>query len=461
MSKKRLNLKKFIPFCIVVIAIIVALIFFIAKNFGGSKVCVHNYVEGVCTKCGAADPDYVPPVPEDEIHNLTIACGGDVMYHLSQLKSDYNFDDKYQFGENDLTAYGTFNFNDEYQYIKNYVQAADIAFANLETTFAGGPDYSGSWARFNTPDALAGTLKDVGFDVMFTSNNHSLDRKIAGLQRTIDVLESAGLKSVGSRRGTADNRSIIVEKNGIKIGLVSYTYETAELNGRRTLNGSPMEEGAWNYLNTFRYVGSGRKTATAKEEDKEAIANEISWCREHGADIVISYFHWDAQNEYVLEVTKLQEDLAQYAAEKGADIIFGSHPHRVQRIDEIEVTRADGRTHKVPVYYSLGNFISNQRYESLTPYGDPEDQARATEQELLAYLDITYNKTKDEITFNKISAIPLWVDRYKAGTYYDYRIIPLVEGFEEIVELQNSGHLSRAQQGLKNLEEIIGKEYIY
>jgi len=459
MSKKvRLNLKKFIPFCLICILIISGAIYGIGKLLHKEpeqpKACVHEYVEGVCTLCGEKDPDYVKP---DEIIDLSMVCGGDIMYHISQLKGAYNYDGVWSSENNEFTAEsGTFSFDREYQYIKKYVESADIAFANLETTFAGGPYYSGSWARFNTPDGLATTLKDTGFDVIFTSNNHSLDRKIAGLKRTLEVLEDAGLTTVGSRKNESDNRSIVVTAKDVKIGVVSYTYETIEVNGSRTLNGSPMEDGAWNYLNTFRY-GSDKLSLA---EDKESIKNEINWCKDNGAEIIVCYFHWDAFNEYVLKVDNLQKDLAKFAAECGADVIFASHPHRVQEINEITVS-VDGKEKTVPVYYSLGNFISNQRYESLTPYGDPEDQARATEQELLAYVEFSYNKTKGELSITTTKAIPIWLDRYSSNGYYEYRIIPLTNGFEENADLLASGHLDRAKKALVNLKEIIGEKYIY
>jgi len=418
------------------------------------KQCKHQYVDGVCTECGEKDPDYVKP---DEIVDISMVCGGDVMYHYSQIAGAYNYDGKYTAGSSEFTAEsGTFNFEKDYQYIIQYVQSADIAFVNLETTFAGGPSYSGSPARFNCPDGLAATLKETGFDVVFTSNNHSLDRRLSGLKRTIQVLQDAGLETVGSRENTTDNRSIITEVKGVKLGVVSFTHETGTVDGKRTFNGSTMEDGAWDYLNTYRY--NSDKLVTA--EDKEKIKSEITWCKDNGADIVICYFHWDAFNEYAFNVDKLQKDLAQFAAESGADIIFGSHPHVVQGIDKITVN-VDGKEKVVPVYYSLGNFISNQRYESFKSYGDPEDRCRAVEQELLACVNITYNKTKSELSINDVKAIPLWVDRFSNGKTYEYRIIPLLEGFENNEELKASGHVDRAKNALSNITSIIGAEYIY
>lgn len=460
-KKKKLNLKRFIPFCIICALLIAGIGFGIAKLAGkgpdnpGPKVCVHEYVDGICSLCGEKDPNYVKP---DEIIELSIACGGDIMYHVSQLKGAYNNDgDGRVANTNDFPAStGSFSFDREYQYIKPYVESADLALANLETTFAGGPNYSGSWARFNCPDGLAKTLKETGFDVIFTSNNHSLDRKLAGLKRTVQVLRESGLQSVGSRENTEDSRSLVTTVKGVKVGIVSYTYETAMVGGSRTLNGSAMEQNAWDYLNTFRYGSDGLTVS----EDKKAIADEISRCRAQGAEIVICYFHWDATNEYVLKVTKLQRDLASFAAENGADIIFGSHPHRVQEMEVLEVN-ADGRAKTVPVYYSLGNFVSNQRYESLTPYGDPEAQARATEEELLAYLELSYNRTKGEIEFKTISAVPIWLDRFSSGGHFEYRIIPLTEGFESNKDLKASGHADRAKKALSNLTGIIGEQYIY
>ncbi len=431
--------------------------------------CVHEYVDGVCSICKKpCEHEYGEDricticgmVKPDEILNLSVIAGGDVMAHLANIESAFNWDGSFEQGYAGYqTVYsdGSFDFTDNYTYVKPYIQDADLALVNVETTFStGGPIYSGYWGSFSAPDALAAALSDAGFDVAFTCNNHSLDYGgIAGLQRTVQVLRDNGLTVVGSRKSTDENRSSVIEVNGIKVGLVAYTYETGTEYDWRQLNGAPMEDGAWNYLNGYRWSAS---TYLACDEDKQAIGEQIRWCKDNGAEIVIAYFHWDTFNEYVFEVTSLQSDLARFAAEQGADIVLGSHPHRVQRMEVLSVTDADGKERQVPVYYSLGNYISNQRYETMdwTPADDPY----ASEQEIMAYLEVEYNRTKDIVNFTKISAIPMYVDKFW-GDNLEYRIYPLVGDYTSGTELGISGNAWRADQALSTLTGILGEQYIY
>ena len=432
--------------------------------------CVHEYEGGVCTICGKAceheygEDRYCVICGEkqpDEILNFTVIAGGDVMAHGANIESAYKYDGSY-FYSSRYQCYatdGTFDFRENYQYVKPLIEAADLALINVETTFSGGQEYSGYWGYFNAPDQLAAALKDAGFDVAFTCNNHSLDYGgTAGMRRTVKVLRDAGLTAVGSRYETSEPRSSVVDANGVKVGVVAYTYETSAYGAWRTLNAAAMEDGAWNYLNGFRpdvaYDWNGKVCAA----DKEAIKNEIQWCKDNGAEVIITYFHWDMNNEYVLEVTPLQKDLAKFAAESGADIVLGSHPHRVQKMEILTVAGENGSDRKVPVYYSLGNYISNQRYETMdwTPADDPY----ASEQEIMAYLEIEYNRTQGIVNFTKISAIPLYVDKFWSSTA-EYRIYPLVGDYASYSELKNSGNVGRADRAKKTVTGILGAEYIY
>ena len=128
----------------------------------------------------------------------------------------------------------------------------------------------------------------------------------------------------------------------------------------------------------------------------------------------------------------------------GADIIFASHPHVLQQAEYLE---PEGSDRKVPVFYSMGNFISNQRTETL---GN-----RYTEQGLMAQVDLTWSE-KDGITEIRMGGIPTWVDKYYSEGKQVYEIIPLSEGLEENEALEVSGHLSRAEQALEDANGILG-----
>ena len=81
-----------------------------------------------------------------------------------------------------------------------------------------------SYPTFNTPDSLADALKDTGFDLLSTINNHSFDMSSLGVERTLSTLKSKGFDTVGTRQKTSDDDYIIENVNNIKLGITSYTY---------------------------------------------------------------------------------------------------------------------------------------------------------------------------------------------------------------------------------------------
>ena len=402
--------------------------------------------------------------PAPKLQELTIRCVGDIMAHTPQL--------------NAAKTGSTYDFYSNYKYVEQYFKEADLMLGNFETTFSGDGKYSG-YPAFDSPDVLAAQVRKAGINVALFSNNHMLDSGLNGAKRTVKILKQNDfLAVVGARENTSDPRSAVIESNGIKVGFVAFSYETRLVNGRRTMNGSYTAADAPYYINSFRY-GDG----SILKEDKTAIKNEIQWCRDNGADIVICYFHWGT--EYRNSPNAADQALAKFAAQSGADIIFASHPHILQPIKYIKVETeyknngyvqpapaAYGElsrpskhqtgtwTKTVPVYYSMGNFISNQRYETLASYYG-ETAARRTEQGMIANVKILYNKETGKITYENVSCIPTWVDKYTAGGKTYYYVVPLIGNFNKNASLTASGHVSRAQNALTYIKQLLGEEFIY
>ena len=145
-----------------------------------------------------------------------------------------------------------------------------------------------------------------------------------------------------------------------------------------------MSKEAEELINSFNY--------NELDQDIERIASDMEAAEEAGADLIICYMHWG--NEYQREPDDNQAYMAQALADRGADIIFASHPHVLQRVDLLE--SADERT--VPVFYSMGNFISNQRYETL-------NQNRYTEQGMMAQVEVSIFPSTGEIVSQKVTVI--------------------------------------------------------
>ena len=308
-----------------------------------------------------ADTDTVSAVADST--TITLVFAGDVMGHEPQFKAA-------------LQADNTYEYRDNYRFVKSYVSAADVAIANLEVTLAGAP-YSG-YPMFSSPDAVPMALKDAGFDVLQTANNHSCDKGIKGVKRTLDVLDSLGLEHFGSYRTAQEHderHPFIKDVKGIKIALLNYTYGT---------NGMPIPTGT-----------------VVNQIDTAAIRTDLAKAKRAGADFIVATYHWGL--EYQRTESPEQRQIAEFSAKHGADLVIGGHPHVVQPIQKIA-----GSADSVWVVYSLGNYISNQR-ERYKNGG--------------IMVEVTLVKTADKTYLKNIAYVPVWV--YKTSVpKASYTLIP-------------------------------------
>ncbi|WP_291728662.1 CapA family protein, partial [Bernardetia sp.] len=148
-----------------------------------------------------------------DTNNITFAFTGDLMCHGSQYKAVFEGND-------------TYNFIPVFEGVKPFLSAADVMVGNLETVLAGkGKNYK-SYPQFNTPNAYADALKDAGFDVIVTVNNHTYDQGKDGVLRTLDELDKRNFEAVlGSYRNEEElkNKIKVFEKNDIKYSILAYT----------------------------------------------------------------------------------------------------------------------------------------------------------------------------------------------------------------------------------------------
>lgn len=364
------------------------------------------------------------PKKVEEPIDLSISCVGDIMVHSPQIPSQYD------------STTGKYDYNNNFEYVKKYISNSDLALCNLETTFAGGT-YSG-YPSFNAPEALAEAIKNTGWDVAMTANNHTMDTGYTGLKRTLKVAREAGLQTTGTRLDGEKNY-IITKVKGVKIAVVAYTYQNGNGVGPTLINGVPIPKEAEDNINTFSYA--------TLSEDLGQVKNTIAEARKDGADIVICYFHWG--EEYQRSPNDYQLNIARQVANMGADMIFASHPHVIQ---DAEMLKNESTGKEVPVFYSLGNFISNQRLETL--------DNRYTEQGLIGEVNLQYMKSTKEILTIKMDAIPVWVDKYKSKGKDVYSVVPLDNEMENNASLRASGHFNRALQALDDIKTTLGENYV-
>ncbi|SFC22377.1 poly-gamma-glutamate synthesis protein (capsule biosynthesis protein) [Alkalibacterium subtropicum] len=330
-----------------------------------------------------------PEEPEETFIDIQISAVGDVMAHGNQLIAARN------------NPEGIYNFNSVFDDVKPYIEEADLALANLETTLAGDSrEYSG-YPLFNAPDELADALLYAGFDTIVTANNHSLDTRAEGLRRTAEVIEEKGMDAVGtfSSSPEPDERFLIKDVEGIKVAVIGYTEH---LNG---LGSQYSAEEIDTMVNTI---------------DEAQMVADIERVKAQEPDIIVAYMHWGS--EYTRDPNTVQTANAEILAREGVDIIFGSHPHVVHQAEFIEV---DGN--EAFVTYSLGNFVSNQRRETLGQGMEP------TEDGVIVNVDVQKNELTGETTIENVEFIPTWVYRHSdtGGAPYTYRILPVESALED------------------------------
>ena len=228
---------------------------------------------------------------------------------------------------------GVYDYSECFTLIAPTAKSADYAVVNLEVPLGGGKGGYSGYPCFSAPDAYAIALKDAGFDMFLTANNHMLDRSDDGLRRTIYALDSMKVDHIGTYNDKADRDAktpFIKDIKGIKVGFLNYTYGT---NGIKAKKGAEV-----NYI------------------DKEQIEKEIKKTRDAGAELIVVAMHWG--QEYHLKETQSQRELADFLANQGVDMIIGGHPHVVEPMHIID-NPVTGK--KTLIVYSLGNFISNQK----------------------------------------------------------------------------------------------------
>ena len=146
----------------------------------------------------------IPPVTQTG--SATIGATGDMLMHLPCIKPCLQSD-------------GTYDFTPYFTHLQKYVQAYDYAVANLETTLAGldaGYEYHG-FPNFNCPDEIVSSLKEVGFDMMLTANNHTYDTQTTGFFRTQQVIRENGMDHIGTKPTAEDDDYLIKEIDGIRL----------------------------------------------------------------------------------------------------------------------------------------------------------------------------------------------------------------------------------------------------
>lgn len=345
-------------------------------------------------------------VPTEEAPQLvstaTVLSTGDILMHGKVINSGKQDD-------------GSYNFDSIFQYVKSYSQAADFSVANLETTLCGtdnGYAYAGN-PKFNCPDAIVDSLKGAGFDMLLTANNHADDTSLVGYKRTLNVVRGKGLDTLGTYLSADEQKWTIEEVNGIKIGMVCYTYSDGfSQNGYPLLNYNEVGENG--ILNYFTY--------DKLSEFYTQLQGYLDEMKAAGAEATVVYLHWGEEYKWKTGEgpNANQTAMAQKLCDMGVDVIVGGHPHVVQPVDLLQ--SGTDAEHKTIVLYSMGNAVSNQRKEEMQqsePTGHTEDGV---------LFCITFAKYSDgSVCVDSAELIPTWVNMHANSGATEYNILPLEE----------------------------------
>lgn len=294
------------------------------------------------------------PMPASKAEDsFTIGMVGDILIHDSLINGTRQED-------------GSYNFRPIFKYVEPQIKNLDLAIFDMEGTFRGEP-YAG-YPAFSTPEDLAADLKEVGFNLAITANNHAIDFGIPAMQRTIKVLRDAGIENIGTRLSPEEPTFMIKEMGGIKAGISAWTYESARMGENfelRALNNIPFSAEDAKLIDSFYAMGGA---TDLMEVDAQRIRDRIKEMRKAGAETIIFIMHWGT--EYMPEHDASQAFYAQVLANEGVDLVLACGPHVAQPIRE--VVSEDGNHHML-CYYSVGNCVSNQQFDTGNSQGHAQD----------------------------------------------------------------------------------------
>ena len=291
-----------------------------------------------------------------------------------------------------------YDFADMFEYSKKHISESDFAIGVFEGPMAGGNYSSGNFddekeLYLNFPDEFGYAVKDSGFDLVTTANNHVLDMGTDGAVRTLEVLDKIGLEHTGSYRNRQEKESSrikVIEIQGIKFAVLSYTYGS---NGYFT---EDFIDGELSYITSIACETKGEFF----EKMKADVEKDFAQAKAYSPDIIIVLPHWGTQ--FSNEIDEEQKVWSEIFKENGADIILGDHPHVVE---PVSIEEYNGKN--VFTLYSPGNFANIYR----------KDQGDTS-----AIADIYIDRSSKKIIAGGI--VPLYTQSQMNG---NFRALPIYE----------------------------------
>ncbi len=322
------------------------------------------------------------PAPVKEPVSLHFVAAGDNLIHSGIYK------------QAKVRAGGDgYDFNYAYEHVKPLING-DINILNQETLLASPTFEPSNYPRFSSPIEVGNMMIEMGFNVFTLANNHMLDKGTRGIDASLsywDGKRADGILTAGSFRNQEELEEIrSITKKGVSVGFVSATEHT---------NGMSLPQNS-----VYRILYTA---------DEETLERQIRATAE-ACDIVVVAVHWGVENSQI--VSEQQTALAKKLVSWGADLIIGTHPHVLQKIEYLD--KPDGE--QAVVAYSLGNFISAMNRGPCMLGG---------------VLDLTLTKHYDTgaVSVEDVTLIPI-ANHYESG-YKNIRVYPLAEYTEALAKV--------------------------
>ena len=304
-------------------------------------------------------------ISEEKVDKLTLKMVGDNLIHNTIYFAAKN--------ENG------YNFDMLFENVKDEIEEADISIINQETIFVKDPKRYSSYPTFGSPTEVGDSIVKAGFDVVAHATNHTLDKGVSGVNDTLSFWKEKypDIEVLGIHENEEESDITYIEKNNIKLSFVNYTYG---------LNGMTLPKDKLYMVDLLN--------------DDEGLKNNIKEAKEN-SDIMIAILH--IGTEYVYNPSTYHKKYVDMCIDSGADIVLCAHPHVLEPYKY--VTTEKGNTGLV--YYSLGNFVSNQRKVPTLLGG-------------MADIELIRNEDGN-VEISKYDLIPL-VTHYINGFYTTYRL---------------------------------------
>ena len=347
---------------------------------------------------------------------VKISFVGDILCEMEQNIARYSLEED------------RYNYDDLFTDVSKDLNSGDFLVGNLETPLGGNKlGYTNHMWSFNSPESFARKVKEAGFDLVSTANNHCLDRGINGLKQTIDTLDQIELDHIGTYKESTDRQQPFIKCiKGIKVGFLAYTYGTnANFNNlylkrdqRHHVNLLKKQERKTSTLNIIKRLQNNilKDFSVLARLKKEILTlkRDLDKLRKEGAEYTILLLHCGGQ--YNIEPDPYTIALIRYLNSLEVDAIIGSHPHVVQKC-LIESNKVNA--------YSLGNFLTVAGVE-IKPFGKTSEYG--------VILNILLEKKNNKVELSSVTFIITKSIKSKSGGAKVVALFDLIESCPEDLE---------------------------